>query len=164
MATLGTGFELSSPELASGVVPAACTCDGSNQVPTLEWGEPPAGTVGFAVIVDDPDAPRGVFVHWVAWGIPSAVRRVDATTAGQYLQGRNDFGDKGWRGPCPPAGHPPHRYRFQVLALSAHPSLEEGASRQALEAAIRGQVLARAEIGALYGRPGRPEKAARPGR
>ena len=97
-------------------IPARYTCDGDGQSPPLSWGEPPAGTKSFALVVDDPDAPSGSFRHWGVYDIPASTRSLGA---GQSIGGQavNGFGKSGYGGPCPPKGHGPHHYRFKLYAL-----------------------------------------------
>jgi Raf kinase inhibitor-like YbhB/YbcL family protein len=108
---------------AGGVIPAAHTCDGRDASPDLIWSDPPEGTAAFALVCDDPDAPAGTWVHWLAWNIPAAARRLaegiqslpelpDGTR-----QGSNDFRRVGYGGPCPPSGT--HRYFFRLYAWTA---------------------------------------------
>ena len=124
--------------------------DGDNLSPPLSWSGHPEGTGSIAVICDDPDAPAGNFVHWVAWGIdPNAGRLAEGEPPPK--EGLNDFGRPGYDGPAPPPGGP-HRYFFRVFALDAHPELELDASRDDLAAAIDGHVLATAEHMGTYQR------------
>jgi Raf kinase inhibitor-like YbhB/YbcL family protein len=97
-------------------IPAHHTCDGGDQSPPLSWGEPPQGTKSFALVIDDPDAPSGTFHHWGAFDIAPSTRRIGA---GQQpgTQAVNDFGNRGYGGPCPPKGHGPHHYHFKLFAL-----------------------------------------------
>ena len=103
-------------------IPVKYTCDGEDISLPITWGEPPQKTQAFALIVDDPDAPGGVFTHWVVFNIPGNVRQLGEGVPAQErlqsgaLQGKNDFGRIGYGGPCPPRG-PAHRYRFTVYAL-----------------------------------------------
>lgn len=138
-------------------MPARFTCDGADRSPGLEWSDPPAGTRSFALIVDDPDAPGGVFRHWGAYDIDSSAKGLDegaGNAAGApFRQAQNDFGVRGYKGPCPPRGHGVHRYRFTLLALDiaplpAGPALKVGD----LEKAAEGHVLARATAGGAYAR------------
>lgn len=99
-----------------GAIPTLFTCDGANQSPALNWGEPPPGTKSFALVVDDPDAPSGTFRHWGAFDIPATVRSIGAGQAADS-QALNDFGKPGYGGPCPPKGHGPHHYHFKLFAL-----------------------------------------------
>jgi hypothetical protein len=152
------GFTLESPSLSEGQpIARGFTCDGEDRSPALRWSVPPAGTRSFALIVDDPDAPSGVFTHHLLFGIDPARRELPAALAregelqGIGRQGKNDFDKLGWSGPCPPPGKP-HRYRFTLLALSAPIGLAAGATKQELEAASAGKVLARATLTATYAR------------
>jgi Raf kinase inhibitor-like YbhB/YbcL family protein len=106
---------------AGATVPARFTCDGANVSPPLEWsGDDEASS--YAIVVSDPDAPDGTFIHWVAFGIDPSVTSVDEGTAGRVAtMGTNGFGDIGYGGPCPPEGDEPHRYRFTVYALGIRP-------------------------------------------
>ncbi len=119
--------------------------------PRLEWSHVPADTRALALIVDDPDAPGGTFTHWLAWGLdPKAggVAEGEPATA----EGRNDFGVAGYRGPCPPPGHGPHRYVFRLFALDAEPAVTPGASREELEHASGTGVFGVAELTGTYER------------
>jgi Raf kinase inhibitor-like YbhB/YbcL family protein len=97
-------------------IPVQFTCDGANQTPPLAWGEPPAETKSFALVVDDPDAPSGTFRHWGVYDIPASARSIGG---GQRIgtEVSNDFGKPGYGGPCPPKGHGPHHYHFKLFAL-----------------------------------------------
>jgi len=115
-------MEISSTAFGSNeTIPADFTCDGANRSPPLQWTDPPAGTRSFALIVDDPDAPNGIFRHWGVYDLPKDLRQLDAGAGNQERencrQARNDFGKIGYGGPCPPRGRGPHRYRFHLLAL-----------------------------------------------
>ena len=140
-------------------IPARHTCDGEDLSPRLEWTDPPAGTKSLALLVDDPDAPVGNWVHWVVFDLPASARSLPEgipkdgrlpTPAGG-IQGKNDFGKLGWGGPCPPPGKP-HRYFFKLLALDATLGLPPGASETDVERAARGHVLAEAELFGTYAR------------
>jgi len=137
-------------------IPIRYTADGQNVSPPLAWTEPPRGTLSFAVICDDPDAPSGTFVHWTAWDIPVDQRRLAEAiprTAETFdiRQGENGFGGTGYGGPKPPPGTP-HRYRFRVLALDDRPDLPPGAPAADLQAALAGHVLAEGILVGTYGR------------
>jgi len=98
-------------------IPAQYTCDGAGQSPALSWGEPPAGTKSFALVVDDPDAPSGTFRHWGVYDIPASARSIGGgRPIGTEVP--NDFGKPGYGGPCPPKGHGPHHYHFKIFALN----------------------------------------------
>lgn len=103
------------------VIPREFTCDGADLSPPLLWTDPPAGTRSFALIVEDPDAPRGIFRHWGLYNLPADRRALETgegnRESGDFRQAHNDFGKIGYGGPCPPRGHGPHRYRFRLLAL-----------------------------------------------
>ena len=140
-----------------GDIPKQHTCDGVDSSPPLEWTAAPAGTKALALLCEDPDAPSGLWVHWVVWGIapttgalPEGVKP-GATLAGGSRQGRNDFGKLGHNGPCPPPGKP-HRYFFRLYALDVVPELEPGATRQQLLDAMQGHILGQAELMGRYGR------------
>jgi len=152
------GISLSSTAFKDGEeIPARYTCDGEHISPPLEWGEPPPGTQAFALIMDDPDAPMGVFTHWVIFNIVSDSRQLTEAipTQGQlpggFLQGRNDFGKTGYGGPCPPAG-PHHRYQFTLYALDQPLDLKAGISKEQLLSAIQGHVLAQGQLTGRYQR------------
>jgi len=134
-----------------GWIPKKCTCDGANISPALQWGEPAAGTQSFALIVDDPDAPRGIWVHWVAYNLPARARSLpeglpsDRELPDGTRQGRNDSGKIGYSGPCPPHGST-HRYFFKLYALNFKIDLPPGASKGELEQAMRDHIVSQAEI------------------
>ncbi len=142
-------FTLSSPAFADGAnVPPEYTCDGTDVPPPLTLREPPQGVRSFAIVMDDPDAPRGTFTHWLAYDIPPG-RDFDPTR-GKTL--RNGFGRDGYGGPCPPPGHGPHRYHFTVYAVDVPSLILKGRTRQDLEAAVQGHTLATARLTGRYER------------
>jgi Raf kinase inhibitor-like YbhB/YbcL family protein len=145
-------FSLTSAAFAAGgTIPRRHSCDGEDRSPALAWSAPPAGTRSLALVLDDPDAPGGRFVHWLAWGIaPEAAGLAEGEAAPQ--EGRNDFGTVGYRGPCPPRGHGRHRYRFRLHALTSEPGLAAGAGVEELEAAVTAGLLATAELVGTYER------------
>src|SRR5687767_8760179 len=143
-------LDVQGPDFAGGRIPDEFTCDGANAVPTLTWSPVPAGTKSLALIVDDPDAPRRDFVHWIVWNIDPNVGKLDGSNADQFVNGRNGFGNVGWGGPCPPHGDEAHRYVFHLYALDRLLDLQRGADRAALEQALEGHVLARGELVARY--------------
>jgi Raf kinase inhibitor-like YbhB/YbcL family protein len=136
---------------AGSPIPSRYTCEGEDLSPPLAWSGIPSGAVSLALICDDPDAPSGTFVHWVAWGIDPSVGGLAEDEAAPH-EGANGFGTTGYRGPCPPPGHGPHRYFFHLSALSNEPSIEPGAGSDALKHAIDGCVLAAAELVGTYER------------
>jgi Raf kinase inhibitor-like YbhB/YbcL family protein len=134
--------ELTSTAFADGAaIPVKHTCDGDDVSPPLSWSSLPEGTRSLALIVHDTDAPSGDFTHWVAWNIdPEPGGLGEGTPAPS--EGVNGFGDTGYNGPCPPPGHGPHRYFHDLHALDSEIDLEPGASREQLETALDGHVLA----------------------
>ena len=138
-------------------IPVKYTCDGEDISPPLEWGEPPQKTQAFVLIVDDPDAPGGVFTHWVLFNIPGDVRQLGEGVPAQErlqsgaLQGKNDFGRIGYGGPCPPRG-PAHRYRFTAYALDKTLDLKPGISKKQLLDGMKGHVLAQGQLMGTYQR------------
>lgn len=139
-------MKIGSPAFAeNGKIPKQYTCDGQDVNPPLTIENPPANTVSFALIVDDPDAPAGTWVHWVVWNIDPATREIaGATVPKGAVQGINDFGKKAWGGPCPPGGT--HRYFFKLYALNALLTLSPGSTKGELEKAMKDHILARAEL------------------
>ncbi|MCX7594803.1 MAG: YbhB/YbcL family Raf kinase inhibitor-like protein [Fischerella sp.] len=141
---------------ANGLVPAKYTCDGADISPPLKWDEPPSGTESFALIVDDPDAPGRTFVHWVLYDLPATMRQLPEKIAAVKnlpdggVQGKNDFGKIGYGGPCPPSGT--HRYFFKLYALDKKLGLQPGATKNQLEAAMDGHILAEAQLIGRYQR------------
>jgi Raf kinase inhibitor-like YbhB/YbcL family protein len=146
----GFALESSAFEHAQ-AIPSRHTCEGEDISPALRWTNVPEGTRSLALIVDDPDAPSGVFTHWIAW-------RLDPTAGGlgegepAPSEGRNGFGTTGYRGPCPPPGHGPHRYVFRLYALDTKLELRAGAAKAELEQAIAQHVLTTAELVGTYER------------
>jgi len=145
-------FHLTTTAFQDGdFIPSKFTCDGLDISPALAWTEPPPGTRGIALIVDDPDAPAGTWVHWVLYDLPGDARMLEEGVAKDRQltngarQGRNDFGKIGYNGPCPPKGGP-HRYFFKVYALDKKTNLKAGASKAELERAMKGHILAQAEV------------------
>ncbi|MGD2116061.1 MAG: YbhB/YbcL family Raf kinase inhibitor-like protein [Acidobacteriota bacterium] len=127
--------------------------EGENRVPELSWTGVPAGTKELALIVDDPDAPReDPWVHWVVYAIPADATGIPAGSAGDRVEGRNDFGGTGWGGPLPPRGHGTHHYHFKLYALDAEVGLGAGATKTEVLEAIDGHVLAQAELVGTYSR------------
>ena len=133
---------ISSPAFANGdPIPVKYTCKGADISPPLSW-QPQEGAQSFALIVDDPDAPMGVFTHWVIYNLPPDLTGLpEAVPPDAYSQGRNSFGRVGYNGPCPPPGKV-HRYNFTLLALDLSPSLPAGLDKAALLKAVSGHVLA----------------------
>ena len=138
-------------------IPRQYTCEGADISPALAWGEAPQKTQSFALIADDPDAPVGTWVHWVAWDIPAAARQLPENVAktaglpGGGHQGTNDFRNIGYGGPCPPPGKP-HRYYFKLYALDVVLPVRERMSRDQLLAGMNGHILAEGQLMGTYGR------------
>ena len=138
--------ELTSTAFADGAtIPRQYSCDGMSLSPPLAWSFLPEGTRSVALIVHDPDAPSGDFTHWVAWNIDPEPGGLDEG-ASAPAEGANGRGEPGYRGPCPPPGHGPHRYFHDLYALDAKPDLEPGASREQLVEAMDGHVLGKAQL------------------
>jgi hypothetical protein len=141
-------FRLFSSAFSEGDwIPELHTCQRADISPPLEWmGEPPE-TRSYALIVDDPDAPGGVWTHWVLYDIPPQTHNLaqGCRTAGLVLAGANDFGKRGYGGPCPPRGHGPHRYFFKLYALDLRTlGLPAGVKAGELARALEGHILAEA--------------------
>jgi Raf kinase inhibitor-like YbhB/YbcL family protein len=151
-------IELTSSAFAEGeTIPKSYTGDGKDISPRLQWADPPEGAKSFALICDDPDAPRGTWVHWVLFNLPNDLRTLDEAVPTQETltngarQGKNDFGAIGYGGPAPPRGKP-HRYYFKLYALDQMLDLSAGATKDQLLAAIKGHVLAEGQLMGRYGR------------
>jgi Raf kinase inhibitor-like YbhB/YbcL family protein len=144
-------FEISSPAFAKGgSIPSDFSCAGRDISPALSWTEPPSGTQSFALIMDDPDAPMGTWVHWIIFNIPASTRNLtegmttDPQLSDGSLQGKTSAGSSGYHGPCPPSGT--HRYFFKLYALDTILSLSAKADKKVLLAAMEGHILANAEL------------------
>jgi Raf kinase inhibitor-like YbhB/YbcL family protein len=152
------GFALESPQFkADSDIPRRLTCDGEDISPVLRWDGAPAGTRSFCLVTEDPDAPVGTFIHWVLYDLPESARDLPENLPKKKelpngaRQGRNDFGNIGYGGPCPPRG-PAHRYYFRLYALDTKLDLPAGASRGELDRAMKGHILAQAELMGRYKR------------
>jgi Raf kinase inhibitor-like YbhB/YbcL family protein len=136
-------------------IPALHTCDAADLSPALEWSGAPAETKSFALIVDDPDAPGGVWNHWLLCNIPAQVHTIAQGFKPVQLgeSALNDFGKPGYNGPCPPKGHGPHRYYFKLFALDVPKlDLKKSAKRQDLDRALKGHILTEAQYMGRYER------------
>lgn len=150
------GIRLASMSVTSrafgngGAIPVDYSCDGANRSPPIAWSAPPEGTKTLAIVLDDPDAPGGTFVHWVVYDLPPSTLTLsegaDLAALGA-LEGTNGFDRPGYGGPCPPRREM-HRYYFHVYALDKALGLKPGASRDEVDAAMSRHVLAE---GALMG-------------
>jgi Raf kinase inhibitor-like YbhB/YbcL family protein len=135
----------------NGMIPIKYTCDGADVSPPLSIGNVPEKTGSLALIVDDPDAPMGTWVHWVVWNIAADTREIPENTVPPgALQGTNDFGKQKYGGPCPPSGT--HRYFFKLYALNAPLALKAGATKAQVEEAMSGHLLGKTELVGLYRR------------
>ena len=135
-------------------IPLPYTCDGSDFSPPLEWEDVPEGAESLAIICEDPDAPAGVWTHWVIYNIPSAAFRLAAKIPAMadhpsgLCQGLNSWGRLEYGGPCPPSGT--HRYFFTLYALDRVLDVEPGSSRDKVEKAMQGHILAEAKLMGTY--------------
>jgi len=140
-------MKISSPEFENNqFIPKKFTCQGKDINPTLIIEGAPEETISLALIVDDPDAPMGMWVHWVVFDIPVVNRIEEDSIPGK--RGINDFGRKDYGGPCPPLGT--HRYFFKIYALDAMLNLQEGISKKELERVMEPHILDKAELIGLY--------------
>jgi len=154
-------FTLSSPSFRNNQpMPAKYSCEAEDASPALKWDGAPAGAKSFALIVDDPDAPGGSWVHWVIYGIgvgttelsENVVKTDTVAALGGAKQGMSYFGKPGYGGPCPPRGHGVHHYHFRLYALDTELNLAPRVKRSQLDAAMKGHILAQAELVGTYQR------------
>lgn len=131
-------------------IPAEYTCDGANTSPALTWEGVPDKTKSLALIVEDPDAPKGTWVHWVVYNIPADANSLVAPLPEGIREGKTSFGKPGYGGPCPPKGKGPHRYFFRLYALDSMLTLPPDADSAALKEAMKGRTLATAELMGRY--------------
>jgi len=145
-------MKLTSPAFENNAyMPAKYTCEGEEVNPPLTIEVIPEGTKSLALIMDDPDAPAGTWVHWVVYDIPVVSKIEEDSIPG--TQGANDSNPRNYGGPCPPSGT--HRYVFKIYALDINLNLPEGISKKELEKKMEGHMLAKAELIGLYKRKGR---------
>jgi len=153
-------WEIRSPAFKEGgFIPKKFTADGENISPPLSWSQPPKGTKSIALIVEDPDAPIGIFTHWIIYNIPPTIRELPAgipkkrvlKSIGGAKQGKNDFGKIGYGGPSPPPG-PPHRYIFKIYALKETLDLSPGVRRGEFLKTIQNKQIKVATLMGKYGR------------
>ena len=134
---------------AGGDIPAKFTCNGANVNPELKINGVPSEAKSLVLIVDDPDAPRGLFTHWILWNIdPKTTDIGENSVPAGGVQGTNDFGKRNYGGPCPPSGT--HRYFFKIFALNMKLDLKTSARRADLDAAMKGRVMAQGELMGRY--------------
>ena len=147
----GAKMKITSSAFQEGAdIPPKFTCDGANTSPPLQIADAPSEAKSLVLIVDDPDAPSGLFTHWTAWNIPPQTSGIAEGGTPKGVQGTNDFGRSGYGGPCPPSGT--HRYYFRIFALDRELDLPIGAKRGQLDAAIKGHVVAQGELMGRYSR------------
>jgi Raf kinase inhibitor-like YbhB/YbcL family protein len=151
MASAAEPIKITTPAFREGgAIPVRFTCHGANISPQLEIVRAPSGAKSLALIVDDPDAPSGLFTHWLVWDIdPQKTTFPENSAPAGAAQGTNDFGKRGYGGPCPPSGI--HRYFFRVFALNNALNLKAGAKRSELDKAMSGHVIGQGELTGRYG-------------
>jgi Raf kinase inhibitor-like YbhB/YbcL family protein len=147
----GAKMKITSSAFQQGAnIPSKFSCDGANTSPPLEVADAPSGAKSLVLIVDDPDAPSGLFTHWAVWNISPQASTIAEGSTPKGVQGTNDFGKSGYGGPCPPSGT--HRYYFKIFALDRQLDLPFGAKRGKLDEAMRGHVIAQGELMGRYSR------------
>jgi len=150
----GKRLGVASPHFGFGqTIPVEFTCDGRDVSPQLLWRGVSPDAAEVAILMEDPDARGGTFVHWTAWGISPKLRGLpDDPDPSRFEQGKNSSGEVGYRGPCPPEGDKPHRYEINVYALRQPLGLKDGAEPQTVRQAIATVADARGTLEAVYGR------------
>lgn len=145
-------MNLSSTDFESnGNIPEKFTCDGDNINPHLSFSDIPKNAQSLALIVNDPDAPSGDFVHWIMWNIdPTITEIMQGTTPMSAVEGQNDTGEPGWTGPCPPSGT--HHYEFHLFALNQKLDLPDEADKHEFREALEGAIIEEAILVGLYKR------------
>src|SRR5260370_5795711 len=151
-------FQLTSSAFETeSTIPSQFSCEGRDISPELSWSRPPAGTKSLALIMHDPDAPvEGGYTHWLDYNIPVSIHHLPENVPNQDkpasggTHGKNDAGKYGYMGPCPPSGT--HRYYFRLYALDRELDSNAGASKDSLEKAMEGHILAKAELLGRYKR------------
>lgn len=138
-------------------IPSKYTCDGEDINPPLTFKNIPQNTKSLTLIVDDPDAPKGIWTHWLLWNINSETKEIRENVLPHgAIQGKQSWGKAGYGGPCPPSGT--HRYSFKLYALDTKLDLPPEADKAQLERAMEGHILANAELIGLYSRQKQKEK------
>ncbi|MCW3073920.1 MAG: phospholipid-binding protein family [Flaviaesturariibacter sp.] len=152
MAQTASHFKLVSSAFEGGKpIPPKYTCDGSNVSPALSWNGAPGTTKSFAIIMDDPDAPMGTWVHWVIYNIPGTVTSLEEktnTTEIKAIDGLNNWGETGYNGPCPPDGA--HQYVFKLYALDEMLPPKKELTKEELLEAMKGHILAETTLTGLF--------------
>ena len=144
-------MKLTSPAFKhKGAMPSEYTCDGEDISPELSIENAPENAKKLALIMDDPDAPAGIWVHWVVWNIPPNIKKIAKGTEPGGIGGKNSWGRIDYGGPCPPSGT--HRYFFKLYALDTTLGLKEGSSKKDLEKAMLGHIIEKTELMGTYKR------------
>ena len=147
----GAKMKVTSSAFQGGAnIPSKFSCDGANRSPPLQISDVPSEAKSLVLIVDDPDAPSGLFTHWAVWNISPQTSTIAEGSVPRGVQGTNDFGKSGYGGPCPPSGT--HRYYFKIFALDRALDLPFGAKRGQLDAAIKAHIIAQGELMGRYSR------------
>ena len=145
----GAKMKITSSAFQEGAnIPSKFTCDGADTSPPLQIADIPSEAKSLALIVDDPDAPGGLFTHWAVWNISPQTPTIGEGSTPKGVQGTNDFGKSGYGGPCPPSGA--HRYYFKIFALDRELELPFGAKRGRVDGALKGHVIAQGELMGRY--------------
>ena len=141
-----------------GIIPEICTCDGNNKIPTISWEQAPLNTQSFVFIMDDPDAPVGIWNHWLVFNIPNNISKLNQQSPlpANALNGKNSNGTLKYVGPCPPDKE--HRYFFKLYALDAMLDLPQGCSKSQILEAMRNHVLEQVTVVGFYERPSTKNK------
>src|SRR6266404_6311934 len=149
-ATGGVKMKITSPAFQEGgTIPEKFSKNGQNVSPELRIEGVPPEAKNLALIVDDPDAPVGLFTHWIVWNIDSKTTQIaEGSAPGAAVQGKNDFGEIGYGGPQPPSGT--HRYYFKIFALNSTLDLKSGAKRKEVDAAMKGHIIAQGQLMGKY--------------
>lgn len=146
------GIRMMSTEFSeSGAIPSKYTCDGDDISPQLSWSGVPDGAKSLVMIMDDPDAPVGTWIHWVLYGLPMDLTELPEAVQGIGIDGVNSWSRLGYGGPCPPTGTS-HRYFFKLFALDKDLDLKPGAGVEEVEKAIEGHILASGQLMGIYAR------------
>lgn len=145
-------MNITSPAFQEGAsIPPKYTCDGDDAIPPLKFDRVPEGAASLALVMDDPDAPRGTWDHWVVWNIPPEISEIREGNPPKGTFGRNGWGRNDWGGPCPPDRE--HRYYFRLYALDRMLDLAPGSTKEDLEKAMQGHLVAQAQLMGRYDRP-----------
>ena len=145
-------IQISSTAFEEGkTIPRKYTCDAEDVSPPLNWSGITEGVKSLVLIVDDPDAPRGTWVHWVLYDLPPDLSGLPEGVSGVGVEGKNDFRALGYGGPCPPKG-PAHRYYFKLYALDTMLYVSPGATKAEVEKAMGGHILSQGQLMGKFGR------------